>query len=273
MPATTRRGGRTVGSIVGAIVALVALLFGATAPAYAAPPSSPVLKYVALGDSYAAGQGAGEPMDSCLRSDAAYPVLLNAEPRTNLLRSPACSGATIADVAATQLSQVNRGTTLVTLTVGANDLGAGAVYAVCAPDPTTEACAAAIASVQQLLESQVIAQTLAGLVGAIAERSPNAHIVVTDYPVPFVPGYSQATDAVNAATIGLNDQIDGAVQAAAFGGVSVELASVEWAFFGHQVGDLDPWLGADPSMALTFLHPTSTGQAVYRTAILAALAS
>ena len=82
---------------------------------------------------------------------------------------------------------------------------------------------------------------LGGLVGAIAERSPNAHIVVTDYPVPFVPGYSQATDAVNAATIGLNDQIDGAVQAAAFGGVSVELASVEWAFFGHQVGDLDPF--------------------------------
>ena len=273
MPVTTRRGGRTAGSIVGAIVALVALLLGATAPAYAAPPTTPVQKYVALGDSYAAGQGASAPLDSCLRSGAAYPVLLDAEPRTNLLRTAACSGATIADVASTQLSQVNRGTTLVTLTVGANDLGAGAVYAVCTPDPTTAACAAAVAAVQQLLQSGVIAQDLAALIGAIAERSPNAHIVVTDYPMPFVPGYSPATDAVNAATIGLNDQISGAVQGAAWAGASVELASVELAFFGHQVGDGDPWLGADPTDALTFLHPTSTGQAVYRAAILGALAT
>jgi lysophospholipase L1-like esterase len=273
MPATTRRGGRTVGSIVGAIVALVALLLGVTAPAYAAPPTTSVQKYVALGDSYAAGQGAGAPMDSCLRSDAAYPVLLDAEPRTNLLRTAACSGATIEVVATTQLSQVNRGTTLVTLTVGANDVGAGAVYAICAPDPTTDACAAAIASVQQLLSSGVIAENLGGLIGAIAERSPNAHIVVTDYPIPFVPGWSPATDAVNVATIGLNDNIEGAVQAAAFGGLSVELASVELAFLGHQAGDTDPWLGANPGIELTFLHPTSMGQAVYRSAIVAALAS
>ena len=131
MSTTPRRGTRTLATTVGVIVALVALLLGVTAPAYAAPPTTPVLKYVALGDSYAAGQGAGDPLDSCLRSDAAYPVLLDAESRTNLLRTAACSGATIADVATTQLSQVNRGTTLVTLTVGANDLGAGAAYTVC----------------------------------------------------------------------------------------------------------------------------------------------
>jgi lysophospholipase L1-like esterase len=264
-PRPNRRGLRSTAAVV---IALVALLFGVTAPAYAAPPTTPVQKYVALGDSYAAGQGAGAPLDSCLRSAAAYPVLLDAEPRVNLLRAPACSGQTIADVAEFQLSQLNRGTTLVTLTVGANDLGVGAVYAVCAPDPSSLACATAVHSVQQTLDSGVIGQNLAELIGSIAQRAPNARIVVTDYPVPFVSGSSALTDRVNLATIGLDQQI-----AAAVAGTGVELASVAFAYVDHQVGTADPWLGANPADALTFLHPTAAGQAVYRSVILAVLAS
>jgi lysophospholipase L1-like esterase len=263
-PRPNRRGLRSTAAVV---IALVALLFGVAAPAYAAPPE-PVQKYVALGDSYAAGQGASAPLDSCLRSAAAYPVLLDAEPRVNLLRTAACSGQTIEDVASFQLSQLNRGTTLVTLTVGANDLGVGAVYAVCAPDPTSLACASAVQSVQQTLASGVIGQNLAGLIGSIAQRAPNARIVVTDYPVPFVSGSSPLTDQVNLATIGLDQQI-----AAAAAGTGVELASVAFAYVGHQVGTGDPWLGANPADALTFLHPTAAGQAVYRDAILSVLAS
>lgn len=270
-----RPGRRAFRSTAAGIVALIAVLFGVTAPAYAAPPP-PVQKYVALGDSYAAGQGADAPLDACLRSAAAYPVLLDAEPRTNLLRTAACSGQTIADVASFQLSQLNRGTTLVTLTVGANDLGVGAVYAVCAPDPTTPACASAIGSVQQTLLSGVIAQNLTGLLAAIAQRAPNANVVVTDYPVPFVPGLPSTggiTDLVNSATAALDAQIAGAVGAASAGGASVELATVQFAYVGHQIGNGDPWLGANSADALTFLHPTAAGQAVYRDAILAVLAS
>jgi lysophospholipase L1-like esterase len=271
-PRPHRRGLRSTAAVV---IALVALLFGVAAPASAAPPTTQVQKYVALGDSYAAGQGASTPLDSCLRSTAAYPVLLDAEPRINLLRTAACSGATITDVASFQISQVNRGTTLVTLTVGANDLGVGDVYTVCAPDPASVACASAISSVQQTLASGIIAQNLTGLLGAIAERAPNAHIVVSDYPVPFVPGLPSpggVTDLVNAATVALDGQIAAAVGAAS-AELSVELASVQFAYAGHQVGDADPWLGADPADALTFLHPTAAGQAVYRDAILTALAS
>ena len=259
------------------VLAVAALLIGVSAPSYAAPPAPPVVeKYVALGDSYAAGQGAAAPLDSCLRSSAAYPVLLDAEPRTNLLRTAACSGDTIADVAATQLSQVNRGTTLVTLTVGANDLGAGAAYAVCAPDPASAACAEATAAVYATLASGAIALGIADLVLQIAERAPNARIIVSDYPVPFVPGLTGPggiTDTVNAATVALADQIATGVALASAGGANVELASVAYAYLGHQVGDAEPWLGADPADALTFLHPTSAGQAVYRDAVLAALAS
>jgi lysophospholipase L1-like esterase len=271
MSARSIRRSRIVGSTVAAIVALAAALGGA-APAGAEPPP-PVAKYVALGDSYAAGQGAGVPLDQCLRSAAAYPVLLDAEPRTNLLRFAACSGATIDDVLSSQLSQVNRGTTLVTVTVGANDLGAGAAYAVCVPNPASPECGAALAMIVQTLQSGDIAADLTALILAIAERAPNAHIVVTDYPIPFVYGLGAVTDAINDATIALNAQIAAAVQAAAALGADVELASVQLAFAGHAVGSNDPWLGADTSNPITFLHPTAAGQQAYRAAILAALAT
>ncbi|GGI47555.1 lysophospholipase L1-like esterase [Agromyces flavus] len=270
MSARSIRRSRIVGSTVAAIVALAAALGGA-APAGAEPPP-PVAKYVALGDSYAAGQGAGVPLDQCLRSTAAYPVLLDAEPRTNLLRFAACTGATIDDVLSSQLSQVNRGTTLVTVTVGANDLGAGAAYAVCVPDPASLQCTAAIQAVFEILQSGVIAEDLTALILAIGERAPNAHIVVTDYPIPFADGLGTVTDTVNLATLALNEQIAEAVQAAAALGADVELASVQLAFLGHGVGSLDPWLGDDPSDPVSFLHPTPAGQQVYLAAILAALA-
>lgn len=271
MSARSIRRSRVGGSTAAAIVALVAV-FGVAAPAIAQPPE-PIARYVALGDSYAAGQGAGVPLDACLRSTAAYPVLLDAEPRTNLLRQASCSGDTIADVAATQLSQVNRGTTLVTLTVGANDLGAGAAYAACIPDPSSQACAIAILTIQQLLASGAIATDLGELIVAIAERAPNAHIVVTDYPVPFAPGPIPATTIVNEATLALDAQIASAVQGAQFAGADVELASVLAAFAAHPVGSPDPWLGADPANPLTFLHPTAVGQDAYRDVIVTALAN
>ena len=273
MSTIARRGTRTLAIAAGVIVALVALLFGVTAPALAAPPSPPkVEKYVALGDSYAAGQGAAAPLDSCLRSTAAYPVLLDAEPGTNLLRTAACSGATIADVAATQLSQVNRGTTLVTLTVGANDLNVGAVYAVCVPDFASQACQAAIVALQAFFDSEVLVERITDLVAAIGERAPNARIVVTGYPVPFVSAQSPATDVVNQATFRLSQQIGEGVALAAAAGANAEYGEVGGVFFNHRVGSADPWLGADPADPVSFLHPTATGQAAYLNVILAELA-
>ncbi|WP_353808476.1 SGNH/GDSL hydrolase family protein [Agromyces sp. SYSU T00194] len=262
-------------SAVTAVLAAAALLFGAAAPAMAAPPSPPpVEKLVALGDSYAAGQGAGTPLDGCLRSTAAYPYLLDAQeadPKINLLRLAACSGATIEDVMDTQLSQVNKGTTLVTVTVGGNDLGVGVIFDICAPAPESLACLTAIGEAEQLLASGVIGQELTQLLVAISERAPRARIVVTDYPVPFVAGLSSLTDQVNAATLALDGQIAFAAGTAAGSGANVTYTSLDLAFLGHQVGDVEPWLGADQFDPLTFLHPTAQGQAVYAAAVLGAL--
>ncbi|WP_457102035.1 GDSL-type esterase/lipase family protein [Microbacterium sp. P5_E9] len=266
-----RRARSTRGLAIGAVIALIGL-FGATAPAYAAPPTAPVVKYVALGDSYAAGQGAGPQLDACFHTAASYAALLDAAPRTNLLRNAACSGATIADVATTQLSQVNKGTTLVTITVGANDLAPGAVYTACYLADLSQACADAGAHVATVLQGDALNNGIRDLVLAVAERAPNARIVVTDYPIPFIDTNVWVKEQVNAATLALDLKIAQGVAAAGAAGAKVSLASVAGAFWGHQIGNDDPYLGAVISNPVTFLHPTAAGQAIYRDAILAALA-
>jgi len=260
---------RRIIAIAAAAAALLALPFGA-APAFAGQPA-PVAKYVALGDSYAAGQGAAAPLDSCLRTTLGYASQIDAIPRFNLLRLPACSGATIDQVSAQQLSQVNQGTTLVTITAGANDLNIGGVYAACAPDETSVGCqqatAAAIAAIP------TVGPKMAGLIGGVHERSPRATIVVTGYPEPFGAAYASG-DAlaalVNGATDALDAQLGGAVQAEAAAGVPVVFAPISFGAHAIAGGDV-PWLGADPTDPVTFFHPNALGYSAYRDAILAAL--
>ncbi|HEY9324388.1 MAG TPA: SGNH/GDSL hydrolase family protein [Agromyces sp.] len=270
--------GRVTGIAAAAIIALVAIPAGIAGPAAAAPPSSPssssstVEKYVALGDSVAAGQGAGGYIDACFRSPNGYPALLDAAPRTNLLRNPSCSGATIADVAADQLSQLNRGTTLVTLTVGANEVDLTGILVACTPPSPVEACMAAVGAAQAYLSTDQLAIDVGGLVAAIASRSPGAEILVTGYAIPFTPGYSELTDQVNLLTVVMNSLIQAGVAGAAASGVDVSYVDVTGLFAGHGVGSAEPWLGIDPTDPITFLHPNAAGYAAYRDALLLALA-
>jgi lysophospholipase L1-like esterase len=261
---------RRIIAIAAAAAALLALPLGA-APAFAAAPA-PVAKYVALGDSYAAGQGAAAPLDSCLRTTLGYASQIDAVPRFNLLRLPACSGATIDQVSAQQLGQVNRGTTLVTITAGANDLNIGGVYAACAPDETSVACQQAVAAA--LAAIPTVGPKMAGLIGAVHARSPRATIVVTGYPEPFGAAAAAAdplSGLVNAATEALDAQLAAAVQAEAAAGVPAVFVPIS--FGAHAIGGGDvPWLGGDPTNPRMFFHPNALGYAAYRDAILAALA-
>ncbi|WP_156138624.1 SGNH/GDSL hydrolase family protein [Microbacterium mangrovi] len=251
-----------------AAVALLALPLGA-APALAAQPA-PVAKYVAVGDSYAAGQGAPGATGVCHVSPLGYPSLIGAVPRYNLLRDPACSGDTIAQVAGTQLSQVNRGTTLVTITAGANDLGIADVYTQCVPDAGTPGCLAAIAKAQLALT--MVEGRMSALIAAVHSAAPRATIVVTGYPIPFSADLAQQfpiAAQVNQAVWTLDAALAGAVQQQAAANVAVRFAPVSFA--GHEIGTAAPWLGGDPTDGSTFLHPNATGYAVYAQTILAVL--
>ncbi|WP_374976542.1 SGNH/GDSL hydrolase family protein [Microbacterium trichothecenolyticum] len=268
-------------------------LIGAGAASATAAPPEPVAKYVALGDSIAAGQGGGVPLDSCARTDGGYAAQLDDVPRINLLRNAACTGATIEDTWA-QLSQVNRGTTLVTLTVGANDLGLDAVYAQCATVPNGGDLNACLAAVQGVIQrAPGLIEPLAMLIGATAQRAPNATIVVTGYPYLLEPvnmercleflsiancqALSSLAVAVNTATATLNGAIQAAVAGAQGNGANVVYADVVGAFAGHGVqlvpeAPSDPWWGLDPvNDPAGFLHPTYAGYTAYAQVILSTL--
>ena len=76
------------------------------------------VRYVALGDSYSSGVGAGSytaESGDCLRSTKAYSQLWANAHAPASYRSVACSGATTSDVNSSQLSALSSSTTLVSI--------------------------------------------------------------------------------------------------------------------------------------------------------------
>jgi len=254
------------------VIALVLTASGVGAagalPASAAS-SSPVNKYVAMGDSYAAGQGGGDYANDCLQSPSGYPALLDAVKGTNLLRNVSCRLATTFDVNATQTLALNRGTTMVTLTVGGNDLNVAGIAAACV-SPDALACGNAISAAGALIYSGVLAGRLATTYAQVAVAAPNARIVVTGYPLLFASSADPRIAQLNGATTVLNQTIQGVVaQAQATRpNVSIDYVDVSAAFAGHAIGDVDSWVNfAGPDA----FHPTPAGYRAYAAAIEAVL--
>ena len=258
---------RFMSCVVAVVLAASGVAAGAL-PAGAAP-ASPTNKYVALGDSYAAGQGGGDYLNDCLQSPSGYPALLDAVKGTNLLRNASCSLATTDDVTDTQLSALNRGTTLVTLTVGGNDLNVAGIAAVCL-SPDLAACQQAISDATFFVSSGQLSASLVDTYTKIDAAAPRAHTIVTGYPYLFEPSaIDPRITQLNMATTLLNQAIQGAVVQAQLAGASIEYVDVSGAFSGHGIGSLDPWIYMPP--VPDAFHPTPAGYEAYATAIQAAL--
>jgi len=249
-------------ALLAAPLAFFAVLSGA-APAIACP--APVAKYVALGDSYAAGIGAGDYINDCGVSPAGYPALLDSRPRINLLRNAACSGSTIADVASSQLKAVNRGTTLVTLTAGGNDVNVFELYDACVEDAGTADCAGAVATIRERIAT--VGPKMAKLVAKIRDRAPRAKVVVTGYPHPFDDAAATEVPVagiINTAIDGIDAQLKRASRSS--GAVFAPVSFGSHALLGPDA----PWMIGDPADP-GFGHPNTDGYVVYRDAILAVL--
>lgn len=140
------------------------------------------LDYVALGDSYSSGTGTRDYFDEeCGRSAKAFPRLL-ADGLGAELDFAACSGATTADLLATQLGSLDAETDLVTVTIGGNDIEWARAI---------KACIMPLADcIDDIEASEVLVQTelpglLDGAYTAIADRAPNADVYVLGYPRLF----------------------------------------------------------------------------------------
>ncbi len=228
------------------------------------------LHYVALGDSYASGVGAGDYSDGgCDQSADAFPARWAATARVGSFVFAACAGATIGSVASAQLGALNPSANLVTITVGGNDVDFTGVMTDCVVHGTSTCVrevGAADASLTSTLEPRLIA-----LYRSIGDRAPRADLVILGYPDFYdtahsCPGLSGESRAKIDEGI---DRLDAVIADAAHA-VSGHFVDVRRAFAGHEICDHSSWLHSlDLTELAASYHPTASGQQAYAGALAA----
>jgi lysophospholipase L1-like esterase len=243
--------------------ALAAAALPMLVPAQASAQSA--VHYVALGDSYSSGVGAGNYIGSsgsCDRSTNAYPALWDAANQPASYVSEACSGATTATVLSSQLSALSAATTLVSITVGGNDVGFSSVMETCVLE-STSSCASAVNHAESLMTSQLPGE-LDGVLDAINADAPSARVVVLDYPDLY--DLTRSSSCIGLSTADRTDlnnganELDSQIQAAAARHGDV-FADVRNAFSSHQICDSSSWLHSVNFLDVSeSYHPTASGQ-------------
>jgi hypothetical protein len=219
--------------------------------------------YVALGDSYSSGVGAGGHIGSsgaCDRSTNAYPYLYNAAHAPSSFAFNACSGATTDDVRASQLGSLSSSTGLVSLSIGGNDAGFADVMTTCVLS-SDSACLSRIGTARSYVTSTLPGK-LDTLYSEIRAKAPSARVVVIGYPRFYKPGTACAglSGAKRSAVNDAADHMDSVIaqRAAAHGFV---FGDVRNAFSGHEICSGRSWLHSVNWADIgTSYHPTAVGQ-------------
>jgi hypothetical protein len=217
--------------------------------------------YVALGDSYSSGTGAGDydpSSGSCNRSRNAYAELWAAAHATSSFKFVACSGATTATVASGQLGALSGSTTLVSMTVGGNDAGFSDVMQTCVLH-STSTCQSAVASAEGFMKATLPGR-LDALYGKIRAKAPDARVVVLGYPhlYKIVNVCVGLSNTKRTALNGAADVLDGTIRAAA-GRAGFTWSDVRDEFAGHELCSGDDWLHAVTIPIGSSYHPTAKG--------------
>lgn len=252
--------------------------------------------YVALGDSYSSGDGAGDYIpstaepDGCWRSENAYPKVIEEEfDFAGSLAFYACSsheGSEMIEQIGTPESQIERvteNTSLVTLGIGGNDLGFIPVLRTCMvrmPLLESSVCVEQEEEIDKRMEE--FEKTLTEILGEVHDRAPDARILVLGYPRLFPeepPGmyYTLTTSDqlwLNGLAERFNElirdvvyEVDGGVYGARETG-SVEYVNTFSALSGHEVSADEAWLngivldqlGEGLRVDRASFHPTAQGQ-------------
>jgi lysophospholipase L1-like esterase len=229
------------------------------------------VNYVALGDSYSAGVGAGGYELSsglCLRSPRSYAPLWAATHASHFVFA-ACGNATTDDVLDNQLGRLSAATTLVTITIGGNDAGFVEVVTTCVLG-TDSGCRFAV-NLAMGYATTVLPGKLAHLYATIRSRAPNARLVVLGYPRLFELTPSCTVFGLDlakrTALDGAADTLAGveASQAASAGATFIDVRGI---FAGHGICGGSAWINPTTFPITDSYHPTANG---YRYGFLAAL--
>jgi lysophospholipase L1-like esterase len=261
-------------SIAISLFAAVVATGVALAPA-SADPVAAAGKYVALGDSYASGTGAGDYGDSggCKRSANSYAQLWASANAPSAFAFVACSGAVTSDVLAEQVGALTPDTELVTISIGGNDAGFADVMTDCNLG-SDDSCVARNQEAQVFARDELPAR-LDGVYAEISSRAPNARVVVLGYPHIYQldgdcnVGLSETKRAaINSSSDVLAEVIAG--RAGAFGFTFVDGRSV---FAGHEIcSSGDWWLNSVTFPIDESYHPNAAGHSGGYYAALSAVA-
>lgn len=219
--------------------------------------------YVALGDSYSSGVGAGSyysDSGDCKRSPNAYPVKWAAAKGASLSFT-ACSGAVTGDVLANQLGPLNTSTNLVSISIGGNDIGFADVMTTCVLN-SESTCLSRI-NEARAAATNVLPGKLDQTYATIKNRAPYAKVVVMGYPRLYklngdcIFGLTETErTALNSASDYLNTVISGRASAAGF-----SFGDVRGNFTGHEICSGDSWIHSVTWPIGDSYHPTAAGQA------------
>ncbi|MFD0852666.1 SGNH/GDSL hydrolase family protein, partial [Actinomadura adrarensis] len=152
--------------------------------------------YVALGDSYSSGVGAEatvadhNPLSGCQRTSKAYYHQVAKAFPFKSTAFWACAGATTRSVLSgksgepSQLNRIDGGTSLITISVGGNDVGFSKVIAGCVLKlPWSRSCTEQGGDVATRMAE--LRRTLPDLYNRIIAKAPKARIIVMGYPRPY----------------------------------------------------------------------------------------
>lgn len=246
--------------------------------------ASTSVNYVALGDSYASMGSRSAALDEppfCLRSADNYPSQVTADQATDV----SCQGAVVETIlgprptdGATlppQVDALTPETTLVTLSVGGNDIGFGDISACILRAADSGQPTDCAAELEERIRGELAAlpAELDELYRVIGERSPEAEIVATGY-LPLVaagvecPELSLVTPADREWAVALTSEINAVVEESAQRH-DADFVLPEGAE-NHTVCAPPEQRWADITGVATDaypLHPTATGQSAMARAI------
>ncbi|KUL41041.1 SGNH/GDSL hydrolase family protein [Streptomyces regalis] len=220
--------------------------------------------YVALGDSYSSGLGAGSydsASGDCKRSARAYPSLWAAANSPSSFDFTACSGARTSDVTASQLGPLSSTTALVSITIGGNDAGFADIMTTCVLQ-SDSACVSRINTAKAFVDSTLPGR-LDTVYTAIRTRAPSAHVVVLGYPRFYKLGASGCLGLSETKRKALNDAadyIDAATEKRALDH-GFTFGDVRPTFTGHEICSGSSWMHAVNWLNIPeSYHPTAAGQ-------------
>ena len=218
--------------------------------------------YVALGDSYSSGVGAGSygTSGSCYRSSKAYPQLwANAHSGTSFTFL-ACSGAKTGDVI-NQANSIPSNATLVTVTVGGNDAGFSDVIQTCTLGSDSD-CTNRVNTAKTYVNN-TLPPLLTNTYNAIKAKAPGAKLVVLSYPRFYtVPGscWVGLSDTKRTAINSGADTLASVIQSRA-SSAGATFVDVRPSFVGHNIcSSADDYLHSLTWPVIESYHPTVAGQ-------------